>query len=97
MAKETNDSQHSRTKKSTISSNSRRAIWAEKTRRDPSDPYAWAMTHRSLSGRPLRHIPALADIARDDHPIVIIQKSSQAGISELLINLALWAADTHYG
>lgn len=54
------------------------------------------MTHRTLSGRPLRHIPALADIARDKHPFVVIQKSSQAGISELLINLALWAADSGY-
>ncbi len=54
------------------------------------------MTHRTLGGRPLRHIPALADIARDDHHTVVIQKSSQAGISELMINLALWAADRDY-
>ena len=39
---------------STVSSSLRRALWAEKSRRDPSDPWAWAMTHRAMAGRPRR-------------------------------------------
>ena len=66
----------------------------EKARRSPGDPYAWAMAHRSVGGRPLVHLPALADIARDDHPLVVIQKSAQVGATELLVNMTLWAADT---
>jgi len=54
------------------------------------------MAHRTVGGRPLIHLPALADIARDDHPVLVIQKSAQVGVSELLVNLALWAADTEY-
>ena len=54
------------------------------------------MAHRSLSGRPPVHLPALADLARDDHPIVVVQKSAQVGATELLVNLALWAADSGY-
>ena len=54
------------------------------------------MAHRTLAGHSLVHMPALADIARDRHPLVVIQKSSQVGVSELLVNLALWAADTGY-
>ena len=71
----------------------RRALWTEKARRDPADPYAWAMTHRSYGGEPPVHMPALADIARDNHPFVVIQKSAQVGVTELLVNRALWAAD----
>lgn len=55
------------------------------------------MARRTVAGRPLRHIPALADIARDDHPFVAIQKSAQVGVSELLINRALHAADVGWG
>jgi len=55
------------------------------------------MAHRTVAGRPLRHSPALADIARDDHPFVAIQKSAQVGVSELLINRALHAADIGWG
>jgi Phage terminase large subunit gpA, ATPase domain len=54
------------------------------------------MAHRSLNGRPLQHLPAIADIARDDHDLVVIQKSAQVGVSELLVSKALWAADTGY-
>jgi hypothetical protein len=74
-----------------------RALWDEKVRRDPYDPHAWAMANRTVTGRPLLHIPALADIARDDHPFVVIQKSAQVGVSELLINRALHAADIGWG
>ena len=70
--------------------------WAELNRRNPDDPYAWAMRHRRIGGNPLTHIPALVDIARDDFRFVVIQKSAQIGITEVLVNLALWAADTAY-
>jgi hypothetical protein len=54
------------------------------------------MRRRRIGGIPLTHIPALMDIARDDFSFVVIQKSAQIGITELLVNLALWAADTAY-
>lgn len=75
---------------------SRRALWRELARRNPNDPYAWAMAHRTINGLPLRHLAALADIAGDDHELIVIQKSAQVGVSELLVNLALWAADSGY-
>ena len=77
---------------STVSSSLRRALWAEMSRRDPSDPWAWAMTHRAVAGRPLQHLPALAAIARDPSPLVAIQKSAQVGATELCVDQALWAA-----
>ncbi len=55
------------------------------------------MAHRTINGRPMEHLPALVDIARDDHPLVVIQKSAQVGASELLVNLALWACDSNFG
>ncbi len=55
------------------------------------------MVHRTIAGNPLRHMPAIADISRDDHPFVAIQKSAQVGISELLINRAFHAADSAWG
>ena len=39
----------------------------------------------------------LMDIARDPHDFVVIQKSAQVGATELLVNLALWAADRELG
>jgi len=33
---------------------------------------------------------------RDRHPRIVIQKSAQAGISEALVNVGFWAADTLY-
>ena len=81
---------------SAVSSSLRRALWAEMSRRDPSDPWAWAMTHRAVAGRPLQHLPALAAIARDPSPLVVIQKSAQVGATELSVNQALWAADSGY-
>lgn len=71
-------------------------LWKQMSRRQPSDPYAWAMANRVLAGRPLRHLPALVDIAQDTHPRVVIQKSAQVGLTELAVNLALWAADRGY-
>ncbi len=52
------------------------------------------MAHRVIGMEAPLHLPALAEIARDPHPLVVIQKSAQVGATELLVNLALWAADT---
>ena len=49
-----------------------------------------------MAGRLPIHLPALAAIARDLHPGVVVQKSAQVGATELFVNLALWAADTRY-
>ena len=74
----------------------RSALWTEKVRRDPADSWAWTMAHRMMAGRLPIHLPALAAIARDLHPGVVVQKSAQVGATELFVNLALWAADTRY-
>ena len=56
------------------------------------------MAHRWLGdGALLTFLPALAAIARDPHDFVVIQKSAQVGATELLVNLALWAADRALG
>ena len=54
------------------------------------------MAHRRVGERSLTHLPALADIARDAHPLVVVMKSAQVGLTELAVNLALHAADTGY-
>ncbi len=69
-------------------------IWLALSKQNRDDPYAWAMAHRRIRGEPMRHLPALADMARDDHPFVVVQKSAQVGLTELLVNKALWAADS---
>ena len=66
-------SSDSPTPNSTVSSNTLKVLFADRARRNPDDPYAWAMAHRTLAGRPLIHLPALAEIARDDHPLVVIR------------------------
>lgn len=66
----------------------------ELARRHPADPHLWALAYRQIRGKPLLDIPAVAGILRDPHPRIVIQKSAQAGISEALVNLGLWAADT---
>ena len=52
------------------------------------------MAHRRIHGEMPRVIHPLVDIVRDDHPFVVIQKSAQIGLTELLVNLGLWACDT---
>lgn len=55
------------------------------------------MLHRRMGTGRMRHLPALADIARDRHPMVVVMKSAQVGVSEVAVNLALHAADTAHG
>lgn len=59
----------------------------------PDDPWLWALARAPH----LQHIPAVADIVRDDSPLVIIQKSAQVGLTEALILKALWGAATNQG
>jgi len=68
----------------------------ELSRRFPEDPYAWSMANLRAHGLPLYHLPALADIYRDTHPTVVVQKGSQIGLTQLIIHKALWAAYTNY-
>jgi hypothetical protein len=69
----------------------------ELARRHPDSLLDWTLAHRSFRGRPMRLIPALAELYEDRHEFVVIQKAAQVGISEFLINTALWAADTAQG
>ena len=80
------------TPNSTVSSRLHADLWREQSRRHPRDAWAFAMAHRQIGGRPFVHLPALAAIARDLHPFVVIQKSAQVGLTELCVNLAIWAA-----
>jgi len=45
----------------------------------------------------MRLVPALQELYADRHPFIVIQKAAQVGISEYLINIALWVADTGQG
>ena len=72
------------------------AFWMALAMRNPNDPHAWAMAYRRLRGGLLRHLPYLAEIARDRHPYIVVQKSVQVGISELIVNMMLWAATTRF-
>ena len=69
----------------------------ELARRNPDSLLQWAEAYRSFRGEPMRLIPALRDLYRDRHPFIVIQKAAQVGISEFLINTALWAAETGQG
>lgn len=69
----------------------------ELARRNPDSLLDWSLAYRSFRGRPMRLIPALRELYDDRHDFVVIQKAAQVGISEFLINTALWAADTRQG
>ncbi len=73
------------------------AIWKEISTRNPDDPHAWAMARRLVHGRFPVNMPALAAITRDDHEIVVVQKSAQVGVTEMMVNMSLWAAATMAG
>ncbi len=57
----------------------------------------WSLAYRWFGGKPMRLIPALEDVYRDQHPFIVIQKAAQVFCSEYLINSALWVADTLQG
>lgn len=54
------------------------------------------MVHGRRGVQPLIDLPFIADIMRDRHPLIVIQKSAQVGATEMLVHLALHAADTSY-
>ncbi|MGE4602620.1 MAG: phage terminase large subunit family protein, partial [Planctomycetota bacterium] len=68
----------------------------EKARRGQVDPWTWFMAYRKIRGVPPEVIHALVDIINDPSPVIVIQKAAQVGVTELLVSLALWAADTGY-
>ena len=49
------------------------------------------MAHRRVGERSLTHLPALADIARDAHPLVVVMKSAQVGLTELEVTAMTWS------
>jgi len=69
----------------------------ELAKRNPDSLLDWALAHRFLQGKPMRLTPALQDLCRDDHAFIVIQKAAQVFVSEYLINVALWVADTGQG
>lgn len=69
-------------------------MWKEAARRDPTSPHKWAMAHRLVADRPFDYIPAIAAILDDPHPFVVVKKSAQVGLTEAMVNLTLFTADT---
>jgi hypothetical protein len=56
----------------------------------------WALAHRVIDGQPLTVIPPLRDIYASTHPRVV-RTATQVFVSEWLLNVALWVADTQQG
>lgn len=71
-------------------------LWRELSRRDPNDAYAFMMREGRRGGDSFVHLPYTADIMRDPHPMIVIQKSAQVGATEMLVFRALHAADSAY-
>lgn len=71
-------------------------MWKEKAARNPNDVDAWTKAYREINGRPPMHLPALAAIADDQFPMVVVRKSAQVGMTEAAMNVAFHAADTGY-
>ena len=82
---------------SRLSDDDLRRLYAERMLRDLGDPYAFQMTVRRFNGRSPIHIPAMVDIMRDPHPLVVVQKSAQIGITEAVITKALHTAVARRG
>ena len=71
---------------------------AQELARRPEGTLAdWTLGHRRMRGAPLQLPPAQRDLHADPHPFIVIQKAAQVGISEYLINTALWAAACVHG
>jgi hypothetical protein len=61
------------------------------------DLLAWSTQHRIINGQPFTVSAPLLDLYRSTHPNVVVMKAAQVAISEWLINLAFWAADSRAG
>lgn len=57
----------------------------------------WTLRYRTIRGIPFsfKGHKYLSGIYQDKHPFIVIRKSAQCGVSEWLINSALWLADHH--
>jgi hypothetical protein len=60
-------------------------------------PARWAKAYRVIGGQPFTIVPPLEQIYADRHPRLIVRKAAQVFVSEYLINMALWCADTRQG
>ena len=90
MTSSTNSANLSSDFLSTLRTHSAHAFW----RKHPLDPVAWVLMARpTIKGQPLRLTPALETIYRDPAETIVIQKSAQVGITEMLVSLALFYAD----
>ena len=82
---------------SNVSRNKADAARLELARRHPEDLALWAEAYRRFDGKPMQLSPQLRSLYQDNHRVIVIQKAAQVGISEYLVNLALWSADTGWG
>lgn len=59
----------------------------------------WTASYATIRGKPfrLKHYKFLKDIYLDESPQIVIMKAAQIGVSELLINTALWFCETKGG
>lgn len=64
---------------------------------EDTDLYYWSLSKRLIRGQPFTIIPPLKALYRDPQQEVYIEKAAQVFISEYLINLTLFAADTGWG
>lgn len=64
----------------------------ELARRHPHDLALWSEAYRFFGDRPMELSPQLRGLYEDNHPRIVVMKAAQVGISEWLLNTALWAA-----
>jgi Phage terminase large subunit gpA, ATPase domain len=69
----------------------------ELARSNPDDLLYWTLAHREIGGEPISLPLALEALYADRSEFLVIQKAAQMGISEYLINSALFVADTGQG
>jgi hypothetical protein len=57
----------------------------------------WSAKHRKIRGKPLSfdEHKYLRGIYEDRHPFIVVRKSAQCGVSEWLMNIAFWLADSY--
>ena len=69
-------------------------LWQEKARRTPTDALAWRMARCRIGGLLPLDLPPLRAILRHRHPRLVIQKAAQVRLTEAMVHLALWGADS---
>ncbi len=74
-----------------------RAARAKLAGSDPDSLLYWTLAHREIGGQPIALPPALAALYADRSEFIVVQKAAQMGVSEYLINSALFVADSGQG